>query len=105
MSSSSLRCAHPRRRVKKSMEKQREKQRSREGLMMGDKNTGKQCRVFNDSICTKYRTNWAVEDPNCIYAWNKGNKWMKLLHMSTDFLWTTLTLLSCFYSFSFVIYS
>ena len=38
--SSSLRCANPRMRVKKSMEKQREKQRSREGLMIGDKNTG-----------------------------------------------------------------
>ena len=42
MSSSSLICANPRRRVKKSMEKQREKQRSGEKLMMGDKNTGKQ---------------------------------------------------------------
>ena len=40
MSSSSLRCSHPRMRVKKSMEKQREKQRSREGLMMDDRNTG-----------------------------------------------------------------
>lgn len=39
MSSSSL-CINPRRRVKKSMEKQREKQRSGEKLMMGDKNTG-----------------------------------------------------------------
>ena len=42
MSSSSLRCAHPRRRVKNGMEKQREKQRSREEPMMGDKNNGKQ---------------------------------------------------------------
>ena len=42
MSSSSLLCANPRRRVKKSMEKQREKKRSREELMMGDKNIGKQ---------------------------------------------------------------
>ena len=42
MSSSSLRCTNPRRRVKNSMEKQREKQGSREELMMGDKNTGKQ---------------------------------------------------------------
>ena len=57
MSSSSL-CANPRRRVKNSMEKQREKQRSREGLMMGDKNTGKQCRVFSDSICPKSR--WSL---------------------------------------------
>ena len=40
MSSSSLLCTNPRRRVKKSMEKQREKQRSREGLMMDDRNTG-----------------------------------------------------------------
>ena len=40
MSSSSLRCANQRRRVKKSMKKQREKQRSGEGLMMDDKNTG-----------------------------------------------------------------
>ena len=103
--SSSLLCANPRRRVKNSMEKQREKQRNREELMMGDKITGKQCRVFNDSICTKYRTNWAVEDPNCIYARNKGYKWMKLLYMSTDSLWTTLTLIPCFYSFSCVIYS
>ena len=53
MSSSSLLCTSPRMRVKKSMEKQREKQRSREGLMMGDKNTGKQCRGFSDSICPK----------------------------------------------------
>ena len=52
MSSSSLLCTSPRMRVKKSMEKQRE-QRSREGLMMGDKNTGKQCRGFSDSICPK----------------------------------------------------
>ena len=42
MSSSSLICANPRRRVKKSMEKQREKQRSGEKLMMGDKITGGQ---------------------------------------------------------------
>ena len=40
MSSSSLRCTNPSKRVKKSMEKQRQKQRSREGLMIGDKNTG-----------------------------------------------------------------
>lgn len=39
MSSSSL-CINPRRRVKNGMEKQREKQRSGEKLMMGDKNTG-----------------------------------------------------------------
>ena len=58
MSSSSLRCAHPRRRVKKSMEKQREKQRSREGLMMDDKNTGKM--VLSYPIGTKYKTNGAV---------------------------------------------
>ena len=40
MSSSSLRCTNPSKRVKKSMEKQRQKQRSGEKLMMGDKNTG-----------------------------------------------------------------
>ena len=57
MSSSSL-CANPRRRVKNGMEKQREKQRSREEPMMGDKNNGKQCRVFSDSICPKSR--WSL---------------------------------------------
>ena len=40
MSSSSLLCTNPRMRVKKSMKKQREKQKDREELMMGDKNTG-----------------------------------------------------------------
>ena len=40
MSSSSLRCTNPSKRVKNGMEKQREKQRSGEKLMMGDKNTG-----------------------------------------------------------------
>ena len=42
MSSSSLLCTNTRRKVKKSMEKQREKQRSGEELMMGDKITGGQ---------------------------------------------------------------
>ena len=37
--SSSLLCANPRKKVKNSMEKQREKQGSREELMMGDKIT------------------------------------------------------------------